>query len=529
MSESKKQNYLSGAAILALTVAITKIIGLIYKYPILNILGDAGTTHFDVTYRVYNLLLTISTAGIPVALSRLISAANATGRHVQVKRYFRVAMAAFILIGALCSGVMVFFPEWIAEMMGDPDAAAGIQVLGPGVLFVCIISVYRGYSQGFSNMLPTAISQIIEVVFKAIIGISAALWLSSMNYDSAAVSAGAIMGVTVGLGISIPVLMIEKHRASRKRGIIHAVDTPVSRKETLKEILSIGIPITLSSSLLNIISLIDTKLILDSLQNRAGFDIASTEILYGVYAKGVNVANIPSSIIVPLTVSIVPAISAALAKKQRGEAKEVMESSLRVSNLIAMPAAIGLSVMSYPIFQVLLPGSHEAGPALLSILGIGTYFICIQLVMNSILQASGYEKMALISLPVGGAVKILTNYILVSNPAINIYGAPVGTLLCYITIMIMDIIFIKVKIKEHPDFIKVSIRPLICSLIMGAAAWAVYGIASRYTGELISLVCGIGVAVIVYAVLIVALRAITRDDMKLLPKGEKLADILRIR
>ncbi len=529
MSESRKQNYLSGAAILALTVAITKIIGLIYKYPILNILGDAGTTHFDVTYRVYNLLLTISTAGIPVALSRLISAADATGRNTQVKRYFNVGMLTFVIIGAICSSLMIFFPQQIAEMMGDPGAAMGIAVLGPGVLFVCIISVYRGYSQGFSNMLPTALSQIIEVVFKAIIGISIALWLSSMNYDSAAVSAGAIMGVTVGLGISIPVLMIEKHRSDRKRGTTLTMDKPISRKETLKEILAIGIPITLSASLLNIISVIDTKLILDSLQNRAGFDTAMTEILYGVYAKGVNVANIPSAIIVPLTVSIVPAISAALAKKHRGEAKEVMESSMRVSNLIAMPAAVGLAVLSYPIFQVLFPGSHEAGPALLSILGIGTYFICIQLIMNAILQASGHEKFALISLPVGGAVKIITNYILVSNPEINIYGAPVGTLLCYVAIVIMDIIFIKVKMKESPSFFKVSIRPLICSLIMGAGAWAVYGIASRYAGELVSMVCGVAVAVVIYFVLVIVLKAITRDDLKLLPKGEKIADILRIK
>jgi len=529
LSESRKQNYLSGAAILAITVAITKIIGLIYKYPILNILGDAGTTHFDVTYRVYNLLLTISTAGIPVAMSRLISAANATGRNVQVKRYFRVGLAAFSILGAVCSSLMIFFPEWIANLMGDPGAAPGIQVLGPGVFFVCIISVFRGYSQGFSNMLPTAISQIIEVVFKAIIGISVALWLSSMNYDSAAVSAGAIMGVTVGLGISIPVLLIEKRRSDRKRGNLPQVDTPISRKETLTEILSIGIPITLSASLLNIISVIDTKLILDSLQNRAGFDTDMTEILYGVYAKGVNVANIPSAIIVPLTVSIVPAISAALARKQRGEAKEVMESSLRVANLIAMPAAIGLSVMSYPIFQVLFPGSNEAGPALLSILGIGTYFICTQLIMNAFLQASGHEKFALISLPVGGAVKIITNYILVSNPDINIYGAPVGTLLCYVAIVIMDIIFISVKIKEHPNFFKVSIRPLICALVMGAGAWAVYGIVSRFAGELISLACGVAVGVIIYFVLIIALKAITRDDMKLLPKGEKIANVLRIK
>ena len=529
MSESKKQNYLSGAAILALTVGITKIIGLIYKYPILNILGDAGTTHFDVTYRVYNLLLTISTAGIPVALSRLISAADATKRNNQVKRYFRVAMLAFIIIGALCTGAMMLFPQQIANVMGDPKAAAGIRVLGPGVLFVCIISVYRGYSQGYSNMIPTAVSQIIEVVVKAVIGISIALWLSKMNYDSAAISAGAIMGVTVGLGISIPILMIEKARSDKKRGMLDTGDKPLSNMSTLKEILTIAIPITLSASILNIIAIIDTRVILSQLKAGAGFDPSMTEILYGVYAKAVNISNIPSAIIVPITVSIVPAISAAIATHNSREAKSVMESSLRVTNLLAMPAAVGLSVLSFPIFQVLVPDSHEAGAGLLAILGISTYFTCIQLVMNSILQATGHEKLALISLPLGGVVKIVTNYILVSNPDVNIYGAPVGTLLCYVAIMIMDIIFIKVLIKDSPSFIKVSIRPLICAAIMGAGVWGFYGVASRHVGGLVSLFGGVAVGVVIYFVLVVALKAITRDDLMLLPKGDKIADLLRIK
>jgi stage V sporulation protein B len=528
LSEQRKQNYLSGAAILAFTTALTKIIGLIYKYPVLNILGDAGAAHFDVTYRVYNLLLTISTAGIPVALSRLIAAANATGRSSQVKKYFRVGMLTFIIIGAICSGIMVLFPSQIAGMMGDPGAAPGIAVLGPGVLFVCIISVYRGYSQGFQNMIPTAISQIIEVVSKAVIGIAIALWLSRMHYESPAISAGAIMGVTVGLGISIPVLMLEKRKSDRRRGRPDYSDTPLSSPDTFKEIMKISIPVTLSSSILNIISLIDTKIILSRLEGGAGFDHGMTEVLYGVYAKAFNITNIPSSIVVALTVSIVPAIAAAVATRNTRQSKAVMESSLRVTNLFAMPCAIGIAVLAYPIFNVFFPNSNEAGPVILAILGVSSYFICVQLVLNAILQANGFERLALISLPIGGIVMIITDYILVSNPNINIYGAPVGTLLCYIAIMIFDMLFIRAKIKGCPNFLKVVIRPLICSLVMGVTVWAIYGIVSRHAGNLISLVLGVGCGVVVYFVMVFAIRAITREDMLLLPKGEKLANMLRL-
>lgn len=529
MSESRKQNYLSGAAILAVTAALTKIIGLIYKYPILNILGDAGTAHFDVTYRVYNLLLTVSTAGIPVALSRLIAAANATNRNNQVRKYFRVGMLAFVIIGAICSAVMVFFPNQIASMMGDPGAAPGIAVLGPGVLFVCIISVYRGYSQGFQNMIPTAISQIIEVVAKAIIGIAIALWLSRLHYDSPAISAGAIMGVTIGLGISIPVLMLEKRRSDRSRRKLDYSDRTLSSGDTLREIMTIGIPVTLSASILNIISLIDTKIIWSRLQHGAGFDYSMAEVLYGVYAKSFNITNIPSAIIVSLTVSIVPVIAAAVATKNIRQSKAVMESSLRVTNLFAMPCAVGIAVMAYPIFNVFFPKSNGAGPVILAILGVSSYFICVQLVLNAILQANGHERLALISLPIGGIVMIIIDYILVSNPDINIYGAPVGTLFCYIAIMIVDMLFIRSRIKGCPNFFKAAIRPLICAGVMGVTVWAIYGIVSRLAGNLVSLILGVGSGVVVYFVMVIAIRAITREDMLLLPKGEKIANLLHLR
>ena len=529
MPESRKQNFLSGAAILAVTVAITKIIGLIYKYPILNILGDAGAAHFDVTYRVYSLLLTVSTAGIPVALSRLIAAADATGRNAQVKKYFKVGMLAFAVIGLISSGIMVFFPTQIANMMGDPGAAPGIQVLGPGVFFVCIISVYRGYSQGYSNMIPTAVSQLIEVIAKAIIGIAIALWLSKMHYDSPAISAGAIMGVTIGLAISIPVLMLEKRKSDRQRGKLDLSDKPMTSFDTIKEILTISIPITLSASILNIISLIDTKIIFSRLQRGAGFDQAMTDVLYGVYAKSFNITNNPSSIIIVLTVSIVPAIAAAVATKNIRQSKNVMESALRVTTLFALPASVGIAVLSRPIFQVLFPNSNPSGPVILTILGISTYFICMQLVLNSILQANGRERLALISLPVGGLIMIIIDYILVSNPTINIFGAPVGTFFCYFSITALDMLFIRSSVRGCPNFFKVAVRPFICAAVMGVSVWAVYSIVSRHAGGLLSLAAGVVTGIVIYFVMVIAINAITREDMMLLPKGDKLADLMRLK
>ena len=534
----KKQNYIEGAAVLAATVIITKLIGAVYKIPLYNLLGDRGTTHFQMTYYIYSVLLSVSTAGLPVALSRLISAARAQDRPYQVRRYFRVGLALFAVIGLMGTALMALMPNQLAALAGDDQIGPGLVALAPAVLFVCIISAYRGHSQGFSDMLPTAVSQILEVLCKLIFGLAIAWLLLRQGADEAAVSAGAIVGVTIGLGLAVPVLMLYKRRIDKSEPLPEKGDTPDSVKATLWEILKVGVPITVSSAALSVINLLDAKLALLRLEDGAGFTVELAQTLYGAYSKAITLFNLPSAIIVPLTVSVVPAISAALAKQRGREARGIMESSLKLTNLIALPCAAGLAVLAGPIFSVLYPGSHESGPALLFTLGIGTYFCCAYLITTAILQAAGYEKFSLFALPVGGIVKIAVNWVLIGRPEINIYGAPIGTLACYLAITVFNIVFIGVKIKDKPDFIKTLLRPLACTGLMAAAAWSVHGLADKFLspmlggGRLAEVGClGLGVmaGVVVYAVTIIALGALNSDDMALLPKGDKIAAKLHIR
>ncbi|MGM9521309.1 MAG: oligosaccharide flippase family protein [Oscillospiraceae bacterium] len=537
MAESRKQNYLTGAAILAATVAITKVIGAIYKIPLYNLLGDEGSAHFQVMYNIYNLLLTIATAGVPLAISRLISASRAVGKYGQAKRYYSVGMMVFGVIGIVGMLIMLLFAQPLADFMNDHEVAGGVRVLAPAVFFACIISVYRGYSQGHNDMIPTAISQIMEVLCKLIFGLAIAWYLSSTGYGSAAVAAGAIVGVTIGLGLSVPIMAAYKRRIAARYAGENVLDTPDTRLRTCKQILKVSIPITLGSSVLNIITLIDSKLVLGRLQTGAGFSYTDAKVLYGVYSKGLTLFNVPSSFITPVVVAVVPVIAAAIAKKHRTEAKNTMESCMRITNLLAMPAGVGLCVLSEPIFNVLYPNSNENGPLLLALLGIASYFVCTYIITNGILQASGHEKLALISLPIGGVIKICVNYWLVGTPSINIVGAPIGTLVCYVIITLINVVFISVKLPAKPNFLKITVRPLICTAVMGAAAGAVYGLLDKFLnpllgggrlGLLVCLVGAIAVAVIIYLVLIIALRAVTRDDILLLPKGEKLAKLLKI-
>ncbi len=536
MAEPKKANYLTGAAILAGTVALTKVIGFIYKIPLFNILGDAGAGHFNVMYYIYNLLLTVSTAGVPVALSRLISAARASSRPLQAKRYYTVGLIAFGVIGLIGSAVMFVFAPQFADFMEDSQVVLGVRLLSPAVFFACIVSVLRGYAQGHNDMRPTAVSQIMEVLCKLIFGLAIAWYLKAMGYPVNIIAAGAIVGVTIGLGLAVPTLSVMCRRIAASSPATLNLDQPMSRGDTFKQILKVSIPITLSSSVLNIINLVDTSLVRGRLASGAGFSPDQVDILYGVYSKGMTLFNLPSSFITPIAVSVVPIIAAAVATHSHAEAKVTMESSMKLTNLLAMPAAVGLAVLARPIFNVLFPGSNENGPMLLSMLGIASYFVCTYLITNGILQSTGHEKLALLSFPIGGAVKIGVNYILVGTPSVNIAGAPIGTVCCYTVITVLNILFMTAKLRERPNYLKITLRPLLCALLMGAAAWAVEGLGERFLlpvvgGRLGGILClglAIGVAVILYAVLILALRAVTKEDILLLPKGAKLAKLLKL-
>lgn len=538
MEDSKKQsNYLKGASILTATMIITKIIGAIYKIPIYNLLGDEGTTHFQVTYTIYNLLLTLSTAGIPVALARLISAAKALDRPNQIRRYYSVSYWTFMIVGIIGSVSMFIYAQPLADFMNDSEVAIGVRALAPAVFFACLVSVYRGYSQGYNDMLPTAISQILEVVCKLVFGLAIAWYLSSRGFGLATVSAGAIVGVTIGLGLAVPVLAVLRRKLVKKFASNAQSDVPKTVLSTFWELMRVSIPIMLGSSVLNIISLIDTKLILSRLEFGAGFTKIEREVLYGVNSKALPLFSLPTAIITPISVAIVPVIAAAIARKQRDEARGIMESSMKLTNLIAMPAAAGMCVLSYPIFQALFPNSNEKGPAILAILAIASFFVCSYVITSAVLQARGFEKVSLISLPVGGIIMIVLDYMLVGIRSINILGSPIGTLACYFVITLINISVMAFKVPERPNLLKITVRPAVCTALMAVAAVAVYGLMEKFCfvplgggvwAYRLCLAVAIVVAVAVYAVLIISLRAVTREDVLLLPKGEKIANFLHI-
>ena len=233
---------------------------------------------------------------------------------------------------------------------------------------------------------------------------------------------------------------------------------------------------------------------------------------------------------VSLTACIVPAVSAALTKKDKVGAGKIAESALRVGALLALPAGVGLAVLAGPIIQLLYPETNqEVGTHCLLVLGIASIFVCIMLLCNAILQANGRAALPIWFIAIGSAIKLAVNFILVQVPAIGIEGAPVGTLACFAIVSILELLAIKRVTPHPPKYLRVFVKPTLAAAIMGAAAWGCYGLLSGRLGNTLAVAGAIVVAVVIYALLVVVLRIVSRDDLSLMPKGEKIARLLHIR
>lgn len=543
LSESqKKSTFFGGAAILAVSSILVKVIGAIYRIPLGRILPDDVMGDYNAAYNIYNLFLTISTAGLPVALSKSISEANALGRKNQVERTFRVALTTFLTLGLISFFCMTVLAAPLAQhAISNPKAVNCIIALAPSVLCVCIMSAFRGYFQGHFNMVPTGVSQIIEAGSKLLVGLALAVFFMK-QFGEFYGSVGAIIGVSFGSVVAllfIIVLYFRQRTLSRRE---RSGDQPEAPGTIFANLMRLAIPITLGSAATSIVTLIDTKLVNSQLTtvfqkvdglllnpDGTGPALDAARSLYGIYSKTMSIYNLPFSMMVPLTACIIPAVSAALTRRDRREAQLVSESALRIGLLVALPMGMGLFALGGPIMGFLFPAIDVdiAGP-LLSVLGLASIFVALQLLCNSILQANNMVNLPIVAVVIGGIVKIIVNYILVGNPDIRINGAPVGTLCCFIVVDLLEILIIRRAIPKPPSVLRAAAKPLLASLVMAGAAWASYGLLHRFLGNSLSTVGAIGVGVLIYVILILALRTITKEDLALMPKGDKIGRILHI-
>ena len=292
------------------------------------------------------------------------------------------------------------------------------------------------------------------------------------------------------------------------------------------------IPITLGAAGMSLITLLDQALVMSTLQSTLGYTEAAAIALYGEYTFGMTLFVLPPSFIYPVTVSLVPDIADALARGDRAAAGRSTAAALKLTTLVALPAGAGLSVLAGPILHLLypaVPDTAEAAAYHLTFLGLACIFVCLMVATNGVLQAYGKEYIPVFTLLCGGILKIVTNYLMVGDPATNVRGAPVSTLYCYALIVVLNLIAIARCVPERPAYLRLFAKPLLITAVMALAARSSYGVLVRCLPERWAVLPAILIAAVVYGVLALALGAVTRADVVGLPKGEKIAEILHLR
>lgn len=530
MLTNKKNSFVAGALIIALSNIIVKIIGAVYKIPLDRlILGTEGMGVYSSSYTIYNLLFVISTAGLPVAISKMIAEAEAKREYKKSEKIFKISQMLLFCMGLLAFSVLFFFSKAFANIISSPDSYVTMAVMAPSLFFVSMASSYRGYFQGKQNMLPTAVSEVIEALSKLIFGLSIA-YIVKINFDKYYLSsAGAIAGVSIGTCLSFLFLMgynIIYRRKNRVKISDFSKDIcEESSISILKRLIATAVPITLGVCVFTLTSLIDTATVMNQLEN-LGYDELHRASLYGYLNRAITLFNMPPTVINAISIAIVPSVSAFLAVKNRIYALKNTKAALKITVIFALPCAVGLSTLARPILNLLYGDPDHS--FLLNIMGISVLFVTIVQITNAIMQSWGNVWGPVFNMLAGGVVKVLLNLYLVSKPEININGAPIGTLMCYITVMVLNIIALKRNTKIKLGFTEFILKPLICAVVTAFTAYLSFDVLSGLlSSETISLFLSIIITAIIYFMMLLLIKGITEEEIMLLPKGEKISQIMK--
>ena len=527
---------LKGTAILASAGIVVKILGAIFKIPLNALIGTEGLGYYGYAYPLYALFLVISTTGLPVAISRLVSERVAINDYVSAQRVFKLSRWLMFGIGFVSFLICFFGAEFMAEhIYKDPGALLPIKAIAPALIFVPLMSSYRGYFQGTQNMNPTAISQFTEQVVRVVVGLIAAYLLLDMGVDAAA--AGATFGATIGSigGLSIIVLI---HSLNKKAINYHIEHSAKDHKhetngQIIKQILAIAVPITIGATIAPMVSFADSAIVVRRLLE-AGFDTEHARVLWGeLSGYCTTMIGLPQVITQAIAVSMVPAVAAAFRLKNKKELTDHINMGLRIGMLIGMPCAVGMMVLAEPVLVFVFGRDEEtianaihAAPTL-QIMCIGVVLMALLSTSNGILQGINKQVLPVKNQAIGAAFKIVITYTLVAIPSLNIMGAAIGSVCTYGIALTLNLRDLKKYAQVKMDVNLVFVKPIIASVLMGVCAFASNKLLLLVvSSQTLAMLGAIMVGVISYVVLIFATKVITKDEVVMLPKGDKLVKIL---
>lgn len=527
----RKTSFVKQAAILAMASILVRILGFFYRLPLTDMLGDEGNGIYSAGFYLYNFFLVMSSAGLPAAISKIVSEKISLGEYRNVKKTFMISLIIAIFVGLLFSLIMFFSAKTFCNLIGSPKSYYTILTLSPTVLIVSVMSVFRGYFQGLGTNIPTALSQVIEQIFNAIFSIYLAYLLVpfSLSLGAAGGTAGTGIGAMAGF-IYIFVIFLKKRKSINKKFYLRAhIYRIESNKEVAIKIVKTAIPIIAGTAIFSMTNLIDMQMVNNRLASSGVFSESEITALYGqLTGKYVTLTTLPVSISTALAISVLPSIASSIVQKEYKFVRKKIDITLRITMILSIPAAVGMGVLSDQLLQLLFP-SHLDGGVLLRWGSLSIIFLALCQILTGILQGIGKVKTPAKNAFLGSLLKIPINYYLISIPNINVLGAVISTTICYIFASIFNFIALKKSIKISPDYKGIFFKPTIASIVMGVACYFSYKfIFYIFKNNSIATLIAIFISIIIYGIVLALIRGFREDDLVLIPTGNKIIKLLKM-
>lgn len=534
LKKENKASFLQNILMLMFSQVVIKVLGLVYKVVIVDVegFGNTGNGYYSTGYQIYMILLALSSMGIPNVVSKLVSERVAKKDFIAAHRVFRFCFAIFFSLGIIFALTLFFGAEFIAtSVLKASGVKYTLMALAPALIVVPPSAVMRGYFVGLGSMKATSTSLVVEQFFNCVLSIG--FVYACVGKDTAIMAAAGNLSTSCACAIAFLYLIFffAKRKADIKAECDAQTETPEykSKKDMVKTILAISIPISFSSLISVLGSAIDTVTVSRCVQNAfvgvaQNLEEKAME-LYGLLQKTETITHLPLAISATFCTAIVPAISAAVAKNDRETANRKITASFFINSLFIFPCMAGFIVLAEPILKLLYPSVPD-GALVLSLLTIALPFSSVNFILNGVLYGIGKTYIPAIALSVGSALKLGLNIWLVNIPSINIYGAVISTIIYNTLIFLIELSVVSKCITLKVDMIKCFVKPIVSSAVMGVAVFFVYRLLASMLSNTLATIISIITGALIYGILVLLTKNLDREDLASLPLGGKLCRLL---
>ena len=529
MSE-KAKSVARGISILGIAGIICKVIGLLFSIP-LNMIsggdirgGDVADIFFMV-YPTYTLLLTVSSAGLPVAVSRMVAGFLARGDSRNAKNTFLIALKILSAVGCFFSLIMILLNRMLVGSVGVSETSLGFYAIAPCVMIVCVLSAFRGFVQGQQNMVPTAVSQLIEQVGKVLLSLPMAYIGVHVYHNLEYAAAGALFGITLAEVLAMGYMIIRYYIRKKEFDSLpqDPGEAPWSSRELLRRLVLISVPITVSACIIPLSGFIDSVMMVKRMMV-AGLTLDAAKQAFGTFEGAViRLINIPTALALAISMSLVPSVSARFAVQDMEGVRRESHTGMRFAFLIGFPCSVGMSILSGNIVAFFYADAWSEtrvalASELLTFSALTVVLFTAVQATSSILQGLRRQKIPMYTMMAGVLVKIILNYLLIGTPGIDIHGGPYASIACYTIVMVVNMVYVCKYAEMKFRWMDWVIRPGLATAVMGVA---VYLLKSLLPGGRIATILLVFTGVLVFCVSAYLLKAVTKDDIRALSRRKK--------